>query len=115
MFGLNRSVKYKLVATMVVMAIFMVVIGVAGVFGMQRSNDNLEAVYKTNVLPMQNLASIRSDINLSRMATFKARLDGEPQGAAELLNTYQQQYKNDIDRLWQTYSTTQVTSREGHR
>ncbi|GHC20700.1 methyl-accepting chemotaxis protein I [Kushneria pakistanensis] len=110
MFGLNRSVKYKLVATMVVMGIFMVVIGTAGVFGMKRSNSNLEEVYKTNVLPMQNVASIRSSINLSRMATFKARLDGEPQGAAALLSTYQQQYKNDVDRLWQVYSTTQVTS-----
>ncbi|SPJ34839.1 methyl-accepting chemotaxis protein [Kushneria phyllosphaerae] len=112
MFGLNRSVKYKLVATMIVMGVFMVIIGVAGVFGMQRSNDNLESVYKTNVLPMQNLAAIRKNINWSRIDSFKARADRNPQTAATLLSSYEQQYKNDTDRLWQTYSTTQVTSPE---
>ncbi|REC96306.1 methyl-accepting chemotaxis protein-1 (serine sensor receptor) [Kushneria indalinina DSM 14324] len=110
MFGLNRSVKYKLVATMVVMGIFMVIIGAAGMFGMQRSNDSLESVYKTNVLPMQNLASIRKNINWSRIDSFKVRADRNPQTGATLVSNYEQQYKIPTDRLWQTYSTTQVTS-----
>ncbi|ART64463.1 methyl-accepting chemotaxis protein [Kushneria marisflavi] len=112
MFGLNRSVKYKLVATMVVMSIIMLVIGVAGILGMKGSNQNLEAVYKTNVLPMQNLSSIRKNISWSRIDSFKARADRSPQTASDILNSYEQQYKNETDRLWQTYSTTQVTSPE---
>ncbi|MCM5704849.1 methyl-accepting chemotaxis protein [Larsenimonas salina] len=110
MFGLNRSVKYKLIATMVVMGIVMLVIGAAGVFGMKGSNQNLEAVYKTNVLPMQNLAGIRKNINWSRIDSFKARADRSEQTATDALNNYEKQYKNETDRLWQVYSTTQVTS-----
>ncbi|WP_299261998.1 methyl-accepting chemotaxis protein [uncultured Kushneria sp.] len=106
MIGLNRSVRYKLIATMAVMAI----IGGAGMFGMHRGGNSLESVYKTNVLPMQTLASIRSTIYLSRIAIFKARVDGNPAGAAELLNTYQQQYKDKVDQLWKRYSTSDVTS-----
>ncbi len=112
MFGLNRSVKYKLVATMVIMGVFMVIIGAAGMFGMQRSNDSLESVYKTNVLPMQNLAGIRKNINWSRIDSFKARADRSPQTAATLVSNYEQQYKNETDRLWQTYSTSQISSPE---
>ncbi|MCM2972909.1 methyl-accepting chemotaxis protein [Larsenimonas suaedae] len=110
MFGLNRSVKYKLIATMVVMGVVMLVIGAVGVFGMNGSNKNLESVYKGNVLPMQNLASIRKNINWSRIDSFKARADRSEQTATDVLNNYEKQYKNETDRAWQEYSTTQVTS-----
>ncbi|MFC0338554.1 methyl-accepting chemotaxis protein [Kushneria avicenniae] len=112
MLGLNRSVRYKLVTTMVVMGVFMIIIGIVGVFGMNRSNNNLESTYKNNVLPLQMLGSIRTNINWSRIDSFKARADSNPENAVNLLSTYQQQYKNQTDQLWQDYVGTINSSEE---
>ncbi|WP_299261997.1 methyl-accepting chemotaxis protein [uncultured Kushneria sp.] len=108
---LDRSVRYKLIATMVVIAILMAVIGAAGIAGMKNADDNLDTVYNKNVLPMKMLVEMRSALYESRVDFMRTQVDRDAGTATQLLNGYGD-FKTLTEARWQTYTTDFITSSE---
>ena len=112
MLGLNRSVRYKLIGNVVMTAFIMLVIGVAGILGMQSSDRNLESVYGTNVVPMQVLADVRGALYDSRVDFMRVQIDENPETAQQLLSSYVNEHRDRVDQLWQGYTSRFLDSSE---
>ncbi|REC96307.1 methyl-accepting chemotaxis protein [Kushneria indalinina] len=112
MLGLNRSVRYKLIATMTITALLMLVVGIVGIIGMKDSSKNFEGVYNTNVIPMQMLAGMRANLYASRVEFMIVQINESPDTARAFLDRYDDEFKNRINTSWQTYTSGLVTSAE---
>ncbi len=112
MLGLNRSVRYKMIATMAVTAFLMLVVGIVGILGMKNSSENFDGVYNTNVIPMQMLAGIRASLYASRVEFMIVQVSENPETARAFLDRYQENFQKPINANWQTYTSGFVTSAE---
>ncbi|WP_457808009.1 methyl-accepting chemotaxis protein [Kushneria sp. EE4] len=110
--ALNRSVRYKLVGNVVMTALIMLAIGVAGILGIKSADRNLEYVYNGNVLPMQVLANIRAGIYASRVDFMRIQVDENADAARELLSRYGSDHRDRLNQLWQTYTDRYIDSPE---
>ncbi|SPJ34840.1 methyl-accepting chemotaxis protein [Kushneria phyllosphaerae] len=104
MLGMNRSVRYKLIGNVIMTALFMLVIGVAGIVGMKSADKNLEFVYNKNVLPMQILANIRAGLYASRVDFMRIQIDESSDDAQVLLSRYGSDHRDRINQLWKNYT-----------
>ncbi|GHC20706.1 hypothetical protein GCM10010082_10810 [Kushneria pakistanensis] len=112
MLGLNRSVRYKLVGNVVITALIMLIIGMAGIFGIRSADRNLEYVYSGNVVPMQMLANLRAGLYASRVDFMRVQIDENVDTARELLSRYENDHRDRLNQLWKTYSDQFVDTPE---
>ncbi|WP_456267360.1 methyl-accepting chemotaxis protein [Kushneria sp. AK178] len=112
MLGLNRSVRYKLAGNVVMTALVMLVIGIAGIAGIRSADRNLEYVYSDNVVPIQMLANLRAGLYASRVDFMRVQIDEDTGVARELLSRYDSDHRDRLNQLWQGYADRFVDTPE---
>lgn len=58
------KISQKLIITSIISTLFLIVVGVVGLFNMNKLNNNANIIYNNNLIALQKLYSIQSNVNL---------------------------------------------------
>lgn len=58
------KISQKLIATSIISTLFLIVVGMVGLSNMNKLNDNTDMIYNNNLIALQKLYSIQSNVNL---------------------------------------------------
>lgn len=111
MFKQNLTIKSRLIVLLGFLSLMLVAIGGLGLYGMNRSNQDLLSVYEHRTVPTGQIADIRALMMRNRMLALDAINDP----AAEVIRQNSAQIndnKRRIDRLWETYTSLPLTQDE---
>src|SRR3989338_5808904 len=107
----NVTIKSRLIFVIGFQSLLLVVIGVTGLSGINRSNEGLEQVYKNHMLPAVSLGLITDKINRGRMlAVLAAHAPGA--AAAEKDFAEAKAPDEELDKLWDGYIRLNHTAEE---
>ncbi|MFC0338234.1 methyl-accepting chemotaxis sensory transducer with TarH sensor [Kushneria avicenniae] len=106
---LNRSVKYRLVAIAAAMIVLLILIGMAGAWGMNNITRNFNNAYNRDVLPLQLLNKVESAVSYSQIDILRAQNDSTGRQLEQLLAAYPG-YRNTAEQNWQQYQAHNATA-----
>jgi methyl-accepting chemotaxis protein len=106
----NLSIRARTWALLAVLAAFMLLVGGAGLLGLQQTRDSLQSVYADRVVPLKQLKTIADDyavliidaVNKANAGLFTAEQALQGIRAAELR----------IHAIWSAYKATRLTEEE---
>ncbi len=78
----KMKISQKLIGSSVICTVFLVLVGIAGLFSMNKLNMNTDKIYNTNLMRLQKLYLVKSNINL---------------GLSDMEHIINSNFKNDID------------------
>jgi len=115
----NLNVGPRLLALSIILAVFMVVIGVIGLRGMSGVVGGLQTVYEDRTVPVIDLAKIQHLLNGNFSEVLRA-IQHDPSGSLAKLHDHPvsehtgriETNIKTIDGLWQKYMATQLTPEE---
>ena len=58
------KISQKLIAISIISTLFLIVVGMVGLSNMKKLNDNTDVIYSNDLLALQKLYSIQSNVNL---------------------------------------------------
>ena len=104
------TVKMRLVGLSLIMCVFLVVVGVAGLNGVANSNASLETVYNDRVVPLKKLKIIADDYAVSTVDAVNKANAGimTPEQAAASIQDAQAQ----ISQEWKAYTSGNLDKEE---
>ncbi|OHV07527.1 methyl-accepting chemotaxis protein [Kushneria phosphatilytica] len=111
MFGLNRSVKARLAASLGLCIVLLIVVGFMGLMSTRNSQEALENISQKNVKPLTALAEVRSELLRSWVRIVAQQADRDSSTVNELQQKLDQS-NSRIDTAWQKYSTGIQSERE---
>jgi len=86
----NMKVSAKLMTGYLVMAVIVAVVGVTGLKSIRATNDNLEALYKENMIPLAQAGNVLEAIGDARETQLKIAVSiGDPAKNAELREKFE--------------------------
>jgi aerotaxis receptor len=72
----NGTLRRRLVTMVATLAAFMLIIGLIGIAGVQRSSTQIQSIYQDRVLPLTYLFDINNRMQENILALYKAATDG---------------------------------------
>ncbi|NSB15263.1 methyl-accepting chemotaxis protein [Clostridium beijerinckii] len=78
----KMKISQKLIGSSVICTVFLVLVGIAGLFSMNKLNINTDKIYNNNLMRLQKLYVVKSNINL---------------GLSDMEHIINSNFKNDID------------------
>ncbi|NRU22657.1 phosphoglycerate-specific signal transduction histidine kinase [Clostridium beijerinckii] len=60
----KMKISQKLIGSSVICTVFLVLVGIAGLFSMNKLNINTDKIYNNNLMRLQKLYVVKSNINL---------------------------------------------------
>ena len=104
------TVKMRLVGLSLIMCVFLVVVGVAGLNGVANSNASLETVYNDRVVPLKKLKIIADDYAVSIIGAVNKANAGiiTPEQATASIQAAQDQ----ISKEWKAYTSGNLDTEE---
>lgn len=105
---LNRSVKFRLAASLGACVVMLFVVGVVGLFGLSSTNDALKRTYEGNVLTLGHLNRIDRALLGNRVKITAEQRDRDPESAR---TTQREVAANDaiIDAAWEDYYPNRIS------
>ncbi|NRB54425.1 MAG: MCP four helix bundle domain-containing protein [Salinicola sp.] len=105
---LNRSVKFRLAASLGACVVMLFVVGVVGLFGLSSTNDALKRTYEGNVLTLGHLNRIDRALLGNRVKITAEQRDRDPESAR---TTQREIAANDaiIDAAWEDYYPNRIS------
>lgn len=76
------KISQKLIATSIISTLFLILIGMVGLSNMKKLNDNTDTIYNNDLIALQKLYSIQSNVNL---------------GLSDMENIINSNFKSNID------------------
>jgi len=76
------KISQKLIATSIISTLFLIVVGIVGLSNMNKLNDNTDMIYNNNLIALQKLYSIQSNVNL---------------GLSDMEHIINSNFKNNVD------------------
>ncbi|WP_223846077.1 methyl-accepting chemotaxis protein [Wenzhouxiangella sp. AB-CW3] len=107
----NLSVKIKLAILVGSMAVLLVVIGVTGLSGMNRTVAGLETVYEDRTVVINQLTEIRHLLNQNRYALVSSVVTPSEEYVRRQANRVEGNISR-IDEIWSDYLQTYLTPEE---
>lgn len=108
--GIVDSVRFKILCTFGLCVLLLVATGAFGIVGMMRLNSNIVDVYRGNLVPISQLASVQAvqlDLRLQQRRILAFR--DEPAKVAEAVKAI----RNDLEqiaRTWKSYFPEGITT-----
>src|ERR1700743_3205918 len=93
------TIRFKIIAILTICGAITLAIGLFGIFGLARVNDNVANVYGEVILPLSDIADVRA-------ATLKVRLELrrlQQEDGGEVLASAGPSVKSDLEALDKTW------------
>ena len=106
----NLSIKARLVGAMAFLALLLGVVGVAGLYALDKTNDAIKTVYDDRLVAIGQLDEVSTDM-LEVQVALGSTIDADAAGVARLLAKVAEQ-RALIERTWAAYMATYLTPDE---
>ena len=106
----NLSIKARLVGVMAFLSVLLGVVGVAGLYALNKTNDSLKTVYDDRLVAMGQLDAVSTDM-LEVQVALGSTIDADAAGVARLVAGVAAQ-RVQIDKTWAEYMATYLTPEE---
>lgn len=107
----NWTIKSRLIVIIFCMAITLLGIGSAALFGMSKSKDSLKTVYEDRIIALDQLTDIESLILQNHLA-ISANLVSQTSDSISINTNKVEKNISEINRIWESYMTTYLTPEE---
>lgn len=89
---MNRfRISTRLVALVGLLSLLLVAIGGLGLFGISKTNESVEAVYRKNTVPMEHLAEVRAQLLRSRLSLAVALVTSDEETIRQSIRDTEEQ------------------------
>ncbi|WMW79165.1 methyl-accepting chemotaxis protein [Undibacterium cyanobacteriorum] len=99
---LNLTIRFRLIATMAVMAIMLVIGGLMGAYGVRNSNQVIDELYSNQLPSLEALSSTRINLLRARVLIDRGIAHPEAGDASELIKRVEG-YLQTSDTSWKKY------------
>ena len=106
----NLSIKARLVGVMGFLCVLLGVVGVAGLYALDKTNDAIKTVYDDRLVAIGQLDEVSTDL-LEVQVALGSTIDADAAGVASLLAKVAEQ-RALIDKTWAAYMATYLTPGE---
>ncbi|MEO6423146.1 MAG: Tar ligand binding domain-containing protein [Candidatus Nitrotoga sp.] len=107
----NLTIRSRLIVTFLFIAVTLLGIESASLFGMSKARDSVKTVYEDRIIALDQLTDIESLILLNRIAITASLVASTPEeigiNVAEMESNVE-----EIDRIWEAYMATYLTPEE---
>ena len=107
----NLSVKTRLLATVIILGIAMLVVGIIGLQALRTSNDALISTIDDQMMPVKWLTTINSLSQRNLILLDEALIDGSPRSVDKVRQAVKE-FAAIRDELWAKYSATRMAEDE---
>ena len=101
---MNRfKISTRLIAVVGLLSLLLIVIGSLGLYGISKTNESVEAVYRKNTIPMGQIAEIQERLLRNRLAIAVALVTPDAPTIRQSTQAVEENIAA-ITRVWETYS-----------
>ncbi|MBX9650985.1 MAG: MCP four helix bundle domain-containing protein, partial [Xanthobacteraceae bacterium] len=108
----SRTLKARLTTLIGVQAVFMMVIGMAGVLATQNSNTRMKSIYEDRAVPLEQLFEINSRMKDNTIALYDAAANGRAGKPVSDVAGRITKNSEVITKVWAEYVATYLTPEE---
>ncbi|CAM2156355.1 Methyl-accepting chemotaxis serine transducer [Pararobbsia alpina] len=108
------TIRFKIIAVLAACGAITLAIGVFGIFGLSRVNDNVANVYSEVILPLSNISDVRADVLMVRLDLRRVQATHTPDAVAQLAPAIKTALAH-IDKTWHTYYPASVSNPDERR
>ena len=105
------TIKSRLIFTLSFLVMFLLGLGVVGLFGMSNAIDGLRTVYLDRAIPLSQVGYMESLLLQNRLAITSALV----MPSSEIIRSKTEMVEKNIEeitRTWETYIATRLTAEE---
>ncbi|MDH5552548.1 MAG: MCP four helix bundle domain-containing protein, partial [Nitrosomonas sp.] len=105
----NMTIKSRLMLVIGMLSVLLVSIGALGLYGINQSNDGLQAVYEDRTVPAVDLGTINDHWQVIRLnAVVAANSNDTAVAQARTANTAERDV--EIQKIWSAFMLTTLTT-----
>ena len=109
--NLLSTIRFKLIAVLSVCGAITLAIGLFGIFGLSRVNDNVANVYSQVILPIADISDVRASVFKIRLELRRIQIDKTPESVSKLSPAIHDEF-DVLSKTWHDYYPAAVSSDE---
>src|SRR3954470_3997156 len=108
----TQKIRARLITLVVVLGLFMLTIGLAGMMSTRDSNARLKSMYEDRTIPLSQLSQINELMSKNAIILYEAAVGGREDKMAGDVADKIAKNSDMINKLWSEYTATYLTPEE---
>ena len=107
----NLTIKSRLIFIIGLMSVFLLCIGLLGLYGINKANEGMRSIYEDRTVALSQLDTVIRALLGNRIAVTNAVVSSDEENVKRQLDNIEEN-KATIDKTWEAYMATYLTAEE---